>query len=499
MRHPKSPERTRRTPALARLLAATVLLVSGASTVAAQTTALDAAAAAMGGKDRVLGVRTLVMEGAGETLNFGQNHTPTAETKFEVTSFRRAFDFANRRWFHDQTRVPRFPTANSNPQRMRYGVDASADPVAYNVLPSDSVARASAAVASDRATEFAMHPLGFLLAAYAPGTETAEESAGADQRRVRIRTAGQTYAMVIDMRTNLPVRIERQVDQPMLGDVTMIADLADWREADGLKLPMRVTQRYENLFVLADLRLSGARVNADVGDLAATDAVRASVVQAGAPPTIVVDTIAPGVWWIGGQSHHTIAIEQANQVVLVEAPQNDARTLAAIERARELRPAKPVTLLINTHHHFDHSGGVRAAIAQGLTIVTHESNRDFYERMVFRRPHLIAPDALAKNPKPLRLVPVRDRYTRADSARPIEVYHVPSDHAGTMLVVYLPSERILIQADLYNPPAPTAVNPVFPFAKALVENVQRRGLAVDRVVGIHGRPVSWNDVVQAAQ
>lgn len=67
---------------------------------------------------------------------------------------------------------------------------------------------------------------------------------------------------------------------------------------------------------------------------------------------------------------------------MVEAPEGDARTLAAIAKARELRPGKAMGPLVNTHHHFDHAGGIRAAISQGLPIITHRDNQDFYQRVV---------------------------------------------------------------------------------------------------------------------
>ena len=90
-----------------------------------------------------------MIEGTGESLNFGQNHTPAADTKFEVTAFKRAFDFANRRWFHDQTRVPRFLTANMNPQRQRYGLDGYPDGIAYNIGNDDTMTRAPGQAAID--------------------------------------------------------------------------------------------------------------------------------------------------------------------------------------------------------------------------------------------------------------------------------------------------------------------------------------------------------------
>jgi hypothetical protein len=247
--------------------------------------------------------------------------------------------------------------------------------------------RVGGAAPADRAWEFLVHPVGFIQAAYRPGMAVVEEAGPNNTRRVTITPMGTRVTMVVDGRTNLPLRTERRMDQPMLGDVAYISDLSDYQDAGRLKLPMRIVQRYDDLFTLSDLRLTASRVDADVGNIAATDSIRAVVTQAGqpAPPTIVVDTIAPGVWSIAGQSHHTIAIEQSSRIVLVEAPQNEARTLAAIAKARELNPAKPVETVINTHHHFDHSGGLRAAISQNLAIVTHQGNREFYEKVLRTR------------------------------------------------------------------------------------------------------------------
>lgn len=452
---------------------------------------IDAVARALGGKDRLLGVRTLVLEGTGRQLNFGQNHTPYAENYFEVTTYRRSVDFVNRRWLVDQTRVPRFTTANTAPQRQRLGVDAA---VAYNIGNNDVMSRAGGTAPLDRARELVYHPIGFVQAAYAAGTEVSVEAVSGNIQRIRINPGGDKFAMHVDRTTMLPTLIEKIVDQPMLGDVRLTTELSDWRDVDGLKVPGRMVQRMADRWMLSEYTVT-TRINPSLDNIAATDSVRNVVPATAAAPNVVVEEIAPGVWSLAGQSHHTIAIEQQRRLVLVEAPQSDARSLAAIASARRLRPDKPVDLLINTHHHFDHSGGLRAAISQNLMIMTHEGNRDFYERYVFPGQHFIAPDAQYRNPRPLRLISVSDKHVIADSLRPIEVYSIEGNaHSGSMLVVYLPAERILIQADLYNPPAANATNPVFPFLANLRDNIQRRGLQVDRVVGIHGRPVAFSEL-----
>jgi len=480
-----------------RAAAVTALALTTTSLRAQGSPALELVARAMGGKDRVLAVRTIVVEGPGDNFNFGQNLTPDAALpRYEVTQSRRAIDFANKRWQLDQTREPRFLTGNAAPQRQRFGIDGD---VAYNIGNDGAMARVGGQTAADRANELLDHPIGFLQAAFASGAQVTDEQPRGDTQLIRLTSGGNAYAMIIDPATMLPLRTQRMTDNAMLGDITFGSEFADWRDIDGMKLPMRVSQKLDGRWVITDMRYTSARVNTDAGDLSASPELRSQT-----PPApvvnVTVEDIAPGVWYLNGQSHHSVAIETSNAIVLVEAPQNDARTLAVIEKARSLRPGKPVTLVINTHHHFDHSGGVRAAISQGLTVLTQQGNRDFYERTVFPRRHTIAPDALAQSPKPLHIMSVGDKYVRRDTLRTLEVYRIDgSQHSGSMVVVYLPAEKLLIEADLYNPPAPnaTTVGP-FPFAANLLENIQRRGLLVERIVPIHGRIIPLSEVQAAA-
>ena len=99
---------------------------------------------------------------------------------------------------------------------------------------------------------------------------------------------------------------------------------------------------------------------------------------------------------------------------LIEAPQSEARTLAVIAKARELRPSKPLTHVVNTHHHFDHSAGIRAAVSEGLTIVTHQANAPYFLEAV-KRSHSLQPDALANNSKPAKVETVGDGVVYKDA------------------------------------------------------------------------------------
>lgn len=198
---------------------------------------MEEVARAMGGRDRVLSVRTLLLEGTGEQYSLGQNMAPEATPPiFAVTELKRSIDFANRRWRHEQSRVPRFPTSNTAAQQARLGYDS----VAYDVLADGTVRRAAARADSERANELLYHPIGFLQVALAPGTELTEERSRGDLRHVRMNAGGNKFAIFIDRRTSLPVRIEKIEYHPVLGDAVFGTTFADWRRVDGLLLPMRM-------------------------------------------------------------------------------------------------------------------------------------------------------------------------------------------------------------------------------------------------------------------
>jgi hypothetical protein len=77
-----------------------------------------------------------------------------------------------------------------------------------------------------------------------------------------------------------------------------------------------------------------------------------------------------------------------------------------------------------------------------------------------------------------------------DGNETIELYHVDGlDHSDNMLIAYLPKEKIVINADLYSPPAAGGNLPsVSPNAVALFKNIQRLKLDVAQHVPIHGNP-----------
>jgi len=175
-------------------------------------------------------------------------------------------------------------------------------------------------------------------------------------------------------------------------------------------------------------------------------------------------------------------IEMKDHVIVVEAPLNDERALAVLAEVRTLIPNKPIRYVVVSHQHFDHAGGVRAAAGEGITLVTHEASKAFLERVI-TLPATVNPDHLAKSGKKAMVEGVRDRRVLSDGTRTVEIRHIAGIlHADDMLMVYLPKEKLLIEADAYTPPAPNVapMTPPNPFTISLVENITKQGLAVDR-------------------
>jgi len=289
-------------------------------------------------------------------------------------------------------------------------------------------------------------------------------------------------------------RVQSWIDNPVLGDTPVVTTFADYKDFGGVKFPSRFVQSQGGFPVL---ELTVATVKSNV----AVDLPVPSDVQSATTPPVKVETqkIGDGVWYVAGGSHHSVAVEFPDHVAVIEGPLNEARSMAVIDEIKKTIPNKPIRYLINTHHHFDHSGGVRTYAAEGATIVTHALNRPFYEK-AFAAPRTLNPDRLAKSRAPVRFEAFTDKKVLSAGGRTLELYHVRGNpHNDAILMAYVPKDKLLIEVDLYTPTTGNA--PLAPIARAfganLYDNVRRLKLDVTQVVPLHGRMTAWADFVAA--
>ncbi len=287
-------------------------------------------------------------------------------------------------------------------------------------------------------------------------------------------------------------RVESRLPDAVLGEVSAGAIYSDYRDFGGVKFPMRI-QQAQGDFLTLDLAVTEVQPNAPA-DIQVPDTVR------GATERVTAQKVADGVWFIAGGSHNSVAIEMKDHVVLVEAPLGDYRMAPVFDEVKKLAPGKPIRHVINSHTHFDHSGGLRAAAGEGATIIPHSLNKPYFERAL-ATPAKILPDRLTKSGKKTVVRGVDAKTTLSDGARTLELHPIANSvHTNTFLMVYLPKERLLIEADAYTPLAPGAKPPATPNANNvnLIENIERLNLAVDQILPLHGRVVPLADLYTTA-
>src|SRR6266699_1029404 len=207
-------------------------------------------------------------------------------------------------------------------------------------------------------------------------------------------------ATVFVDKNNLVERVESRTPDPVLGETKAVTRYSDYRDYGGVKFPSRIRQS-QGGFPVLDLAVKEVQPNTPA-DIQLPDAVRNAAERA------TTEKVAEGVWFVAGGTHNSVAIEMKDHMILVESPLNDGRAIPVIEQVKQLVASKPIRYLINSHQHFDHSGGVRAAVAEGAIVVTQAGNKPYFER-AFAVQNKIAPDQLARSGKKSKFLTVQDK------------------------------------------------------------------------------------------
>ena len=459
---------------LSRLAVVLVLLWPLAAN--AQEASLDSVAKAMG----AAGVKSIQYSGNGTNFQVGQNFSPDMPwPRFVVKSYTRAVNYESASIRDELVR-----TQGENPPRggggqpvageQRQIFVASGD-FAWNVA-ADVVTPAPVALV-DRQLQLWTTPHGVVKAAMANNSTV-------QGRTIAFTAPGRFKVQATLDAQNLVEKIDAVVPNAVLGDMPVEIRYSEYKDFGGVKFPTRIRQTIGGYPAL-DLTVTDVQPNVAV-DVAVPEPIKQTPVPYGKTATQMA---ADGVWYITGGSHHSVLIEMKDHVIVVESPLNDDRAAALLAEVKNLVPNKPIKYVIATHHHFDHAGGLRAIAAEGIPIIAHDVNKAFLDKAL-AAPATIRPDRLAKSGKKGTVEGMKDKRVLTDGSRTVELHSVAGNnhHAG-IVMVYLPKEKLVVEADVYNPPAPNAPPPASVNSNwvNLSDNIKRLSMTVDQILPLHGR------------
>lgn len=471
----------------AAVLATALLWADASSDVKA---AVDKSLKAMGAEN----VKTLVISGEGNDSCVGQQSNPHNDwwRKYSDKNYVRSIDLDARGWRLQRTRGEGESngkggcgTTNPTPETMQ-----------------NQVTQAGANAPWNTQLEYILLPEGFLRTALTKDSTVKSET-----------IKGKKYTVISFMGDNkAPVngyindqgyvdRVETKINVDPLGDVTWDAVYTDWKDFSGLKFPGHIVQHQGDPKYF-ELAVSDVKVNQPVdltppagrGGGKGGDGKAAAKGGGGGgggrgPAAAASEDLGGGFWLVTG-GYGSVVANFKDYIVVIEGPQNEMRGQQIIDQAKMLVPNKPIRYVINTHAHFDHASGLRPFVAEGATIVTSQANKGFYEK-IFNNPHTLVPDRLSQmKPQPKTKVEyVGEKKIMTDGEHTIELHHLlNSMHEDGMLIVYLPKQKVLIEADEFNVPGQVATAPpatINQYQVNLMANIERLKLNVDRIIPIH--------------
>jgi glyoxylase-like metal-dependent hydrolase (beta-lactamase superfamily II) len=489
-------------------IAATTLLplhVAAQSAGQDAKTIIDAAAAAMG----TAGLQSIQYTGTGSTNPTGQAYLSGGPwPRFKVTKYTMSVNYTVPAMRQELVRID-----DENPPRG--GGAGGYNPATFQggirPIPGDIIQNQNTDGRTDvGALNIWLTPHGFLKGA-AANSATAKTSTVRGKKVVSFAAFGKYTVTGTLSAQHLVERVETLMDVAFTGDTLFEGIYSDYRDFGGVKFPMHIVMR-EGGYPTLDLAIGDVRPNSPAalevrgGGNPARGGGPSAGRGAPAPGAAVAriepepEKIADGVRFLTPGVEGSVLVEFHDYVVIIEAPGNEAYTMAALAEMKRMVPNKPIKYVVNTHHHFDHAGGLRAYVAEGIPIITHESHKKYYEEQIFKSPHTLNPDRLARAPRAPILETMKDKRVLTDGIMTLELYLLRDQpHSQGMLIAYIPKEKLLIQADAYAPrPGAPPLPAPSPYTINLVENVAHLKLDVTRVAHIHGGINPYRDVLTAA-
>ena len=471
---------------------------------------LDKAYAAVGGAEALAALQGFSYASKGSRFSAGEGFLPLGEP-VEVASFenRIAADIANDLWRFDRNTKVEFifvPNSLSYSEIIRDNVGVIAGNDILFGRPTENRAIESSRLSATLREAMLLNPLVILSRLQAD--EAMATEIGVDLVNGRVHHVLEVEDQVapihlfVDAAYGHISKIETMTSDFLLGDLEVEVVFADVRP-DAMGFPEVAIMSVDGDLLQTETR-SDITVNGDLDaglfafpdDLDGQPQFNASLAERGSDHHHLIATF--DTWGIpileipqnrvalvtevGGEdtgvhhliggtvgveqvtgTHHTVVVDQGDSVVVLEPPLEEAWGEAVVAWIGEnLRDGddnpKPISHVIVSHHHDDHSGSTRRFAAEGAQIVVGKGGGEFMKKAL-AADFTINPDVYSQRADTLdnTIVEVGDEpLLIGNGTNDLAVISTVVDHAGDMVTtrVSLPSGAAFFVADVYNPGPP---------------------------------------------
>jgi glyoxylase-like metal-dependent hydrolase (beta-lactamase superfamily II) len=475
------------------------------------------AVAAQGGADALRGLKGLAIKGDAKFWEPGQSFAAGGEPRFlGDATFAITWDLAKGQartaWDRDQ----KYP----DPVRLKY-TENLLPTLGYVTDDKGSQAMSGIRVAAQRRELERASPW---LLVKAMDESSHVDSAGSQRLgeqslpAVSFADGGTTFTILFDSKTHLPAAIRTRDDDNINGDSNYDLVLADWKAVGGAQIAESLSYRINDVEVA---KLTYRDVTANPAIAADTFAVPDAVQAAAKPPAagnvpyqwvirrlfltrfsdsdniifpngggLKLVELAPNVQHVEGGGANNLIIAMKDHLVIFDAPYGELQSRWVIDAAKAKYPGKPIKYLVLTHHHMDHTGGMRTYVAEGATVIIPSPDKAYFEKDV-KSPHTVVSDDLQKKPRTPEIIEVKDQMTLKDDTSEIRLYYIPNPHVDGMLIGHVVTGNIVYVTDLISPRGPIERSP----ATASVGVILRKyGITGALIAGGHGTIVKEADI-----
>jgi glyoxylase-like metal-dependent hydrolase (beta-lactamase superfamily II) len=476
--------------------------------------ASDKVVTAMGGKSVLAGLRALSLKATGTRAVLDEGYLPDdpvlPSATFEATL---TWDFVSTDLLLQYKRVVAFPfpgTFTYNEYLLKGGGWRTGND---NIFGVPEGALASERWGSARRQQLLLHPE-VLVRDLASGKITGTDAGvgvlgGVLHHRLEVASTVAPVTLWVEVGTGRLSKLTTTENEQLHGDVEVAAYFSDWQPvAGGVQLPRRALVTVDGITVHEELRTEvtanptiapttfavpgGGQPTLIAAEVARGERTHSfyemfsalGIPLAGGQTTIVAAELSPGVWHLTGGSHHSLVVELADGIAVVEAPLYADRSEAVIAWIHTNFPEKPITHVVATHFHGDHSAGLRTFVAEGATVVAGDAALGLY-RKVFAARKSIEPDRQATAPRPVSLRGVEPGEVYAfggdgEGGQEVRIYTVDTVHAADMVVAV--AGGVLFVSDIFSPGFPPNVATL----RELRQTITDHEIAVDLIAGGHG-------------